>query len=311
MKRVIITGPTGAIGTALIRNLAGQGISVTAVCRPGSDRNRVIDGISGVEILECDLSGLHSLSRVLSGSDSKSTLTYDVFYHLGWAGTSGAARNDCALQLQNIKYTLDAVELAHTLGCKRFVGVGSQAEYGSVDGCLYPGTPCNPENGYGIAKLSAGRLSRILCEQYGMEHVWTRVLSVYGENDGEQTLISSLIQKLLKGETPHCTKGEQTWDYIYSGDAAELLSRLGSADANGKTFCIGGGNPRKLSDYMEDVRAAVEVYTGKPVPEIVHDIPYPEGQVMTLTADLTDLRRTVGPIPQIDFKEGIKRILEA
>ena len=59
--------------------------------------------------------------------------SFDTFYHIAW-GYTGAARNKSTrLQSKNIDYTLDAVEAAAKLGCKRFIGAGSQAEYGPLD----------------------------------------------------------------------------------------------------------------------------------------------------------------------------------
>ncbi|MBR6451158.1 MAG: NAD(P)-dependent oxidoreductase [Lachnospiraceae bacterium] len=304
MKRAIVTGPTGAIGLALIRKLKSAGVDVTAIVRPDSPRNKRVREL-GVQVAECDLSDLLSLEDVFKEqySDSQDA----VFYHLGWMGTSGAARNDMGLQLENVAYTLDAVELAHLLGCRRFVGVGSQAEYGRVDGVLHAHTPCHPENGYGIGKLAAGQMSRLLCEKLGMEHVWTRVLSVYGSGDADHTLISVLIDTLAKGEVPHCTKGEQIWDYLYADDAAEILHCLGDAKgASGQTFCLGSGSAKPLRDYMEEVRNAVAEVTGKEVPEIICDRPYPEGQVMHLEADVSELIRVIGDVQRVPFKEGIR-----
>lgn len=85
----------------------------------------------------------------------------DAFFHLAWTGTVGAARNDMFQQNKNVEYALEAVELAASLGCKIFVGAGSQAEYGRVEGKLCADTPVFPENGYGIAKLCAGQMTRI------------------------------------------------------------------------------------------------------------------------------------------------------
>ena len=309
MKKAILTGATGAIGYARVQKMIDEGVAVTVILRPGSERNAAIKALPEVKILECDLSGLRNLR--VSGVP-ESDVPYDLFYHLAWGGTSGAARNDMPLQLKNLEYTLDAVELAKKLGCKRFIGVGSQAEYGRVDGTLTSHTPCKPENGYGIAKLSAGQMSRLLCRQLHMEHVWTRVLSVYGPKDALHTLISSLVDTLLAGESPHCTKGEQIWDYIYSGDAAEILYRLGNAaDADGRVFCIGGGKAQKLKDYMEQVREAVAAYTGHDVPEIIYDREYPPRQVMHLTTDLTELSEVIDYMPATSFSEGMKLFLQS
>ena len=80
MKRVIITGPTGAIGIALIQQMIEEQIEVIAVCNPTSNRRSRIPKNPLVRIVKCDLSNLKMLSE--TGLPS-----CDVFYHLGWAGT--------------------------------------------------------------------------------------------------------------------------------------------------------------------------------------------------------------------------------
>lgn len=72
-----------------------------------------------------------------------------------------------------------------------FVGAGSQAEYGRVNHALTPDTPCFPENGYGMAKLCAGQMSRVECEKLGLVHIWPRILSVYGPYDGKNAMITT------------------------------------------------------------------------------------------------------------------------
>ena len=150
MKRAVITGPTGAIGIALIEYLENQGVEVIAVVRPGSKRADRIKESRLVSKVECDLSNLSGLPKLIKGGA-------DVFYHFGWDGTFGSSRNDMLLQNNNVKYALNAVEAAAALGCSKFIGAGSQAEYGRFEGKLNEETPAFPENGYGIAKLCAGQ----------------------------------------------------------------------------------------------------------------------------------------------------------
>lgn len=308
MKKAYITGPTGAIGRALIDKLNSEGVLVTVIVRPDSQRadSLISEGIlKNAEIIKCDLKDLKKLDIAASEEDS-------VFYHLGWMGTSGAARMDMKLQLKNAEYTIDAVELAARLNCRRFVGVGSQAEYGAYNGKLTNDTACNPENGYGIAKLMAGHMSRIRAHQLGLEHVWTRVLSVYGIGDNENTLIASLVSNLMKGQEIHCTKGEQIWNYINSKDAAEYLYRLGDANSvDGMTYCISGAEARPLKEYMETVREAVmRTNTGNECPSIIYDRPYPKGQVMHLDADISETIKATGYSPAIGFEEGIRELIQ-
>lgn len=295
MKRVIITGPTGAIGIALIQKMIECEVEVVAVCHVGSKRIERIPKSNLVKTVECNLEEISKLSDILDKQ-------YDVFYHFAWACTTGADRDNVDAQLDNLKYTIDAVEVASRLGCKKFIGAGSQAEYGRVEGKLEAKTPTFPENGYGIAKLAAGQLSRLRCEQLGMEHVWTRILSVYGPYDGEKSMIMSFVRKMLQGEKPSCTKGEQIWDYLYSKDAANAFYLIGLKGIHGKTYCLGSGKGMPLREYIEIMRNEIN-----PKQEIgFGDIPYSKKQVMYLCADIEDLKKDTGFECMYSFEEGIK-----
>jgi len=297
MKRVVITGPTGAIGVALIEELISHDIEVIAVVRPGSKRKKNIPCHELVQVVECDL---NQLSRLVE-NPFVTEKPCDTFYHLGWDGTFGNSRNNMQGQLLNIQYTLDAVSVAKQLGCTRFVGAGSQAEYGRTEEMLNASVPTFPENGYGIAKLCAGQMSRIQCEQEGMEHIWTRILSIYGPYDGMNTMVMSVIRTLLKGEKPASTKGEQQWDYLYAKDAGYAMCLLGEKGISGKTYCIGSGKTRLLREYIEVIRDQIDTK----LPLGIGEIPYADRQVMHLCADITELKEDTGFAPRYEFKRGI------
>lgn len=296
MHSAVITGPTGAIGRALIAELVRRGVRVTAVCRPDSVRLSAIPDDPLVRIAMCDLSRLNDLPNQISEK-------CDAFFHFGWANTFGAdARNDMDAQTNNIRYALDAVRVANALGCAVFIGAGSQAEYGCAEGLLRPDTPCFPENGYGMAKLCAGQMTRVECEKLGMRHVWARVLSVYGPGDGAGTLISVVIRKLLGGEKPACTAGGQMWDYLYSADAARAFCLLAERGRHGRVYPLGGGVVRPLKDYILAVRDAID----PALPVGFGEIPYAKNQVMYLGADLAALTADTGFTPETLFEEGIR-----
>lgn len=299
MKRAIITGPTGAIGTALIRLLVKHDVEVTAVCRQGSRRLSNLPADDRVRVIECNLDRLLDLAVVLQEK-------YDIFYHFGWAGTFGKIRNDMYLQNQNVKYTLDAVELARSLGCGAFVGAGSQAEYGRVEGVLTPDTPAFPENGYGIAKLCAGQMSRIKCQEYGIRHVWTRILSVYGPYDGPDTMVNSTIRKLLRGEKTQFTPGNQQWDYLYSEDAAAMMAVLGEKGRDGQIYCLGSGRAKPLKEYIYQIRDL----TAPGISLGIGEIPYGEKQVMYLCADISKVIQDTGYVPETSFEKGISETVQ-
>ena len=299
MKRVIIAGATGAIGTALIKNLIEHEIEVLVLVRPESNRKNNIPANPLISVLECGMKDYATIPNT-TGKE------YDVFYHFAWAGAAGAGRHDMYLQNENVKYALDAVNLAKRFGCKRFIGAGSQAEYGRFEGLLRPDTPTFPEMGYGYAKLCAGQMTREYAHQLGMEHIWVRILSVYGPNDGLQSMVMSTINKLKSGEVPQFTKGEQMWDYLYSGDAAVAFRFLGEKGFDGKVYVLGSGKARPLAEYIKEIRDVVS-----PGSELaLGAIPYNEKQVMHLCADIRELEADTGWKAETDFIDGIKRTLE-
>jgi nucleoside-diphosphate-sugar epimerase len=147
INKIVITGATGMIGASLARCAVNEGIQILCIVRKNSEKLNNLPKSDLVKIEYCDIDQYSNLSFDTG---------YDVFYHLAWDKTSGSSRDDVDIQTSNIQYTLDAIRLAKRLGCKKFVGVGSQAEYGIVTEPLKPETPVNPQSGYGIAKYTAG-----------------------------------------------------------------------------------------------------------------------------------------------------------
>ena len=324
MKRAVVTGPTGAVGHALLDRLLSEGVEVLAFCRPGSARNSDIPDHPLLMKAEVGLEDYAVLAeredafgRLLGKAPGAAGLNrekrWDVFYHLAWEGTTGAGRNDVALQLSNAARTLDAARLAKRMGCRAFVGAGSQAEYGPFEGRLQPDTPAFPQTGYGAAKLAAGQMSRLLCSQLGLRHTWVRILSVYGPWDTKKSMVMSTLSALLAGEKPSLTRGEQKWDYLYSEDAAEALYLLGDRGQDGKVYCLGSGETEELRKYMLQIRDAAAAVSGVPrenLPLGIGELPYANGQVMNLCADISDLQRDTGFSPRWSFEAGIRKTAE-
>lgn len=147
MEKVIITGATGMIGRTLIEYLLKKNIEILAIIRKESQRAENLPKHKNLQVIECNLDNICNLKT--------NENYYDTFFHLAWDGTFGKARDDVYTQNLNIKYTLDAVKLAKEMGCNSFIGAGSQAEFGRIEGKISENTNTNPENAYGIAKLAA------------------------------------------------------------------------------------------------------------------------------------------------------------
>lgn len=305
LNHVIVTGGTGVTGNALVRYLLQQNIKVTALIRPGSFRRHSLpENDERLTIVECGMDQYGDADCLLDGQK------YDAFFHLSWDGSTGKEkvdnRNNFKLQNQNVAYAVDAVELCHRLNCPVFVMTGSQAEYGRKNEPVTETMEKHPENGYGMAKLCAEGMTRLLCHKYGIKHIWPILFSVYGPNDGTQSLVDVTLHKVLRGESADFTQGIQLWDYLYSYDAAKALMLLAERGRDGEYYNVGNGNARPIKDYITIMYNTCN--TGA-VPGL-GKIPYGSGQVMSLQADISKLVADTGFSPEYTFEDGIRAIVD-
>lgn len=237
-KIAIVTGATSFIGSGLIEKLVANKVKVYALCRKTSKMMWRLPNNPLVIPVDYKLSELDKVEIPEK---------CDIFYHLAW---STAEKNDFYLQNLNVKYSLDAVHLAKKLGCIKLIFAGSQAEYGLANVPLDEHTPTFPVTGYGMAKLCAGQMCRAESKKIGIDFIWTRILSVYGENDNSNTLHSYLMRCFKDGITPELTSCEQVWDYIHIDQCSEILWRLSNIDSCDKIYVIGSGEQRILKEFV-------------------------------------------------------------
>lgn len=299
MKKIVVTGATSMLGLATINEAISQNVEVLAIIRSGSKKINRLPKSNLINVLE---SNIDQIEKVDVSSLDKN---YEIFYHFAWGNTDKTTRNDPVLHEKNIKYALDAVELAKKLGCKKFIGAGSQAEYGRFEGKLTALTPINPDIAYGMAKYAAGRLTNLRCKELSIEHIWVRILSVYGICDNPFTMISYAINEILAGREPEFTKCEQKWDYLFSEDAGRAFYLIGEKGKSNKTYCLGSGIARPLADYVKTINKLLD----KPENTGIGKRGYAPNQVMHLEADISELTADTGFIPSISFEEGLKKTI--
>lgn len=254
MKKAIITGATGFIGTALCKELLTNGYGVTAVIRPESAKKEKIqfqsEQAERLNVIELALEDLVKLPDMTEGAD--------VFFHLAWNGSSGADREDFDTQYTNIRYTAMAVRTAKRCGCKKFVGAGSQAEYGVVHGIAREDqTVLKPFMMYGAAKSAAYQMGRLVAAQEGISFVWPRIYSVYGVGENPGTLVNYVIDALQKGEMPQLTACENMWNFMYITDCARSLRILGEHEEAEGIYHVASEDTRPLKEFVKEIRDIV------------------------------------------------------
>lgn len=300
MNKVVVTGATSMLGIAFCFECVNNGTQVIALSRSASERNHLLPISPLIQSIECPLESLAAF-------ESRDAYGADAWYHFAWAATSRSGRDNPLLQAKNIQFTLDALQAASRMGGKKFLGAGSQAEYGRKVGRVLDSSAVLPETAYGTAKYAAGNFVRQLSGELGMEGIWMRIFSVYGPNDQPSTLISYCISELLQRRVPQLTACEQMWDYLYCGDAARAFYLLGKYGVHGKVYNIGSGQSCQLKEFVQAIRNCID-------PELPLDIgalPYAAKQVMHLCAGIDNLKKDTGFCPAYSFEDGIKETIEA
>lgn len=299
MKKVIVTGANGFIGTALCRELSNQGISVIAVVRNEEENISNIENLKGLRVVYSDLSEFKNLNEKISDRD------IDVLYHLAWVGSAGSLRGCADVQFNNIKYTCDTVKACSKMNCKRFVFASSIMEY-EIEAVMATDATPGINTLYSSAKVSADYMARTIAGSLGVDYIRAVISNIYGPGELSPRLVNTSIRKLLNGE--HCafSAGEQTYDFIYIDDAAKTFVAIGEKGVANRTYYIGSQNPRPLKEFLCELRDQVD-----PNIEIgLGEIPF-NGVSLTYTEfDIHAVKNDTGFIPSVSFTEGIKNTIE-
>ena len=296
MNSIVVTGATSMIGVALIEAALENRCDVYAIVRKNTKRLARLPKSDKLHIVYADLPDLNEVRIPPS---------CDALYHFAWAGTSKSDRDDPEIQEQNIRYTLDAVNLACRTGCGLFVGAGSQAEYGPVRGCIDQNTRFAPVISYGAAKLAAGILSRKLCEKLGLIHAWGRIFSVYGRYDNQGTMLDYAIRQFLAGDTADFSPGLQMWNYLNERDAGRLFYQIGEKTKAHESYLIASGENKRLREYIMELAGCMDSES------LCRFAPDDGIQPPGLYVDASKTFQALGMEPLISFKDGIREMVNA
>ena len=294
--RCLVTGASGHLGSFLTERLVTEGAEVFALVRPESDLWRLANVVDRITLIRADLGNLSGVAGDIANTRA------EVVFHLAWQGVTSASRHDPA-QADNVTAGLGLFDVVRGAGCRVWIGIGSQAEYGPSEEVLTEDTPVQPITAYGAGKLKLGQLTKQLSESSGIRYVWLRLLATYGPKDDERHLLPSAIRSLLAGERPKLTAGEQRWDYLYVEDAANAIYQTAiNKDAQG-VFNLASGETHAIREIIE--RAAYLIDPSLRVE--FGELPYPSDQQMRLAANIDRLVTATGWRPEVGIEEGLER----
>ncbi|WP_303691814.1 NAD-dependent epimerase/dehydratase family protein [Megamonas hypermegale] len=298
MKKVILTGATGFVGNAVLRELIKNNIYVIAISRSGNPKN--IPDSDLVRYISCDLSEMNSLVNKISDKD------IDTFYHFAWNGSAGPARADTNLQLKNAQWTIDSLNVAKKLGCNRFVAAGSIMEHETIAAAYTQGNKPGLGYIYGSGKLVAHTMAMSVAASIGIDLIWAEITNAYGIGELSARMVNTTLRKIIHGENPQFTAGTQNYDFVYIDDVARAFYLIGK---NGKPFndyLIGSSTARPLKEFLLEMKNSV----APNLDFIFGDVPFTGVDLPLEKYDCKKTEEDTGFKASISFAEGTKRTIE-
>lgn len=298
MKHAIVTGANGFIGSNTVKYLVSQGVSVIALIHSGHGDNLPESDL--VEAVDFDLEDIGAVRDALTAG------SYDIFYHFAWKGSAGEARADTKLQLANAQWTVEALELAHELGCKRFVCAGSIMEHETVAAAYTQGNKPGLGYIYGGGKLIAHVMCMSVAAKLGIELVWPEITNAYGVGEVSPRMVNTTIRKCINGEAPQFTAGTQNYDFVYIDDVARAFYLIGEHGKPFHEYLIGSSTARPLREFLLEMKASI-------APEldfIFGDIPFTGINLPLSRFDCSETEKDTGFKAEVSFAEGTKRTME-
>ena len=292
IKRAIVTGGTGFIGSRLIRELTDNGIDVIVLVRD-KKRAKTLLG-EKVDIIEYYSDDYETIG--------KKNGNIDVFYHLAWEGVAPERKNDRAVQVHNIDFSMEMLELADKIGVERFIATGTVAEYAFCEDVMDVYAKQTPNDLYGAAKTASHYMLETWARNIGMPFNWVVIPSTYGEGRRDNNILTYTIKTLLEGKRPSYGYLTQMWDFLYVGEVARALYLIGDKGLAGKIYAIGSGDYRPLKEYVKVIRDIID-----PDLELgIGDKPALSDKAFSSCVSISELTRDTGFVPQIPFEDGIR-----
>jgi len=305
MRRALVTGCAGFIGSHLTESLLEDGIEVVGVdCfndnygRRDKLRNLERAGSwEGFDFVPIDLA---------RGDLEEFVAECDVTFHLAaepGVRSSWGKRFETYVR-NNVIGTQHLLDAARNWPERRFVFASSSSVYGQAETFPTPeDTVPRPLSPYGVTKLTAENLCHAYHADYGLDVVSLRYFSVYGPRQRPDMAFSIFCSAALAGEEVTVFgDGTQTRDFTFVDDIVDATRRAASArTVAGHLFNIGGGSQVSLNQAI----AVIEELSGRSLPVIRN--PRQRGDVRDTCADTTRARRKLGLDRTVDIRVGLQR----
>jgi UDP-glucose 4-epimerase len=304
MRKVLVTGGAGFIGSHLVENLVQAGNRVIVLDDLSTGHERNLAGCRDrVELVQGSIADRATVQHAVQG--------VEVVFHL--AALPSVQRSVEAPLLSHeacATGTLNVLESARKAGVRRLVYAASSSAYGDTPGALRHETDAlAPLSPYAAAKLAGEHYCKAFTASYGFETVRLRFFNIFGPRQDPKNpytgVIALFISAMTRGQRPTVFgDGMQSRDFTYVLNAVQAVMKAADAPkAIGKVYNIGVGGNFSLLDLINGLNELL----GTKLEAIFRE---PRaGDVRFSKADISAARADLGYDPEITFQEGLKRTL--
>lgn len=295
MKKAIITGAGGFIGSALTELLLEKGITVYGVdiSAKALERHSGKDNFIPIIADFTQYEHLHELIRA----------DIDVFYHFAWQGVYGDAFKEYRLQLNNAASAGDAIREAVKIGCRKFVFAGTMNEYEMDEYIKADSFEPRYTYIYSAAKQVAEAVCKTLAYNLGIAYNCGRIAMAYGENNRSMMVPNVVMKNLLTNTPCKLVDGTNLYDMIYIDDIARAFYSIGERGVSMKSYYVGH---RQIGTFREIIKRIANILNPN-CPLLFGEYPDLASGVDYRNIDIEALYRDTGFECTSDFTESIMK----
>ena len=302
--RILLTGATGFVGSAILRHLLTHGYSVMLPVRDVSrlpPMPAAHNTDTSIDILYCELTNLTQ-----NAANAIAQYRPDIVINCAWLGTENTDRNRSDFVFPNLQSTLRLLEITLDAGCKQWISFGSQAEYSVINTDITEDMPTFPQSAYGVAKVALCHTLQNICAARGVACAWLRIFASYGKDYKASYVMPYILNCFRSGTIPALKTPNAVWDYIHVDDvAAATLAMINHPKAHG-AFNLGTGVGHSVRDIalsLAELTQFKEVDALRRAMDSAGDPPFRR------VANIHKIRQSIGWSPRIDLQTGLKTCL--
>jgi UDP-glucuronate 4-epimerase len=305
VKRVLVTGGAGFIGSHLVKALLDRGDEVSIVDNfdpfyPERLKRRGLD--PRARLFEGDIRDGEAVQRAFSAAKP------EVVVHLAaLAGVRPSLERPAAYMDVNVRGTACLLEAARNSGTRRFVLGSSSSVYGAHAEAPFRETARidSPESPYAASKVASEVLAHTFHNLYGIEVAALRFFTVYGPRQRPDLAIHKFSRRMLAGKPlPFFGDGSTRRDYTWVDDI--VAGVLASCDVPMKfdILNLGGARTTSLAELVTLLEDALGVKA------ILDRQPAQPGDVPLTSADVTHSGQVLGYAPRTPIQAGIRKFAD-